>query len=151
MADSPVNVLPPRVPGCRAFSLVEMLVAVAIFVMILLIVTQLISTTEQAWQRSSGTIQAFQSARIAFDTVYRTLSEATLNTYYDYYNASYVSFTSYAANNTSSSFNFVPKYYGRNSELHFISGKALVTAPRTQVTQSIFFQVTPPVPPATGK
>jgi uncharacterized protein (TIGR02599 family) len=118
----------------HGFSLVEMLVSVAIFAMILVFVLQIISMTELSWKRSSQDIQSFQSARIAFDTMYRTISEATLNTYYDYYNSSYAPLT--AANAST----FVPTVYGRYSELHFISGKTLITLPRPQVTHSVFFQ-----------
>ena len=140
MVDSPANGLPPRNRACHSFSLIEMLVALTIFAVILVIVAQVISQTERAWKFSSDKIQAFQGARIAFDTMYRTLGESTLNNYYDYYNASYVPFTTYAATNTATINTFVPAYYGRNSDLHFISGKALVTLPRTPVTQSVFFQ-----------
>ena len=134
MVDSPAIGFPQRNRACRGFSLVEMLVALAIFSVILVIVTQVISQTERAWKYSSNKIQAFQGARIAFDTMYRTLGESTLNTYYTYYNSAYSPLT------TANASTFVPAVYGRCSELHFISGKALVSQPRTQVTQSVFFQ-----------
>ena len=121
----------PRSPG---FSLIEILVALAILSLIMVIVLQMISETERTWKHSAGRTQGFQSGRIAFETVYRSVSEATLNTYYDYYASDR------SRRTTLNSAGFVPVVYGRYSELHFISGKQLVTQPRPQITHSVFFQ-----------
>jgi uncharacterized protein (TIGR02599 family) len=134
MADNVVAGTSSKNMGDRAFSLVEMLVSLAIFAMIMVIVLQIITATETSWKHFSGNTQAFQGARTAFDAVYRSLSEATLNTYYDYYDSGRNRRT--AANSAT----FVPSVYGRYSELHFITGKSLVTLPRPQITQSVFFQ-----------
>lgn len=111
-----------------------MLVALAILGMIMVIILAIISETERSWKHFSGNTQAFQNARLAFDTITRSLSEATLNTYYDYYD------TNRNRRTTSNTGTFVPAIYGRYSELHFVSGKALVTSPLAQVTHSVFFQ-----------
>ena len=141
MVDSEIRGLPVISAASRAFSLVEMLVALAIFALILLIVTQVVGETERAWKHSSANIQAFQNARVGFDAMYRAISEATLNTYYDYYEspslAGTSTFTPMTSANTAT---FIPSVYGRYSELHFISGKTLVSTPRAQVTHSVFFQ-----------
>ncbi|MCE0497449.1 MAG: Verru_Chthon cassette protein C [Methylacidiphilales bacterium] len=136
MADSAIRAT-RTLPDCRSFTLIEMLVSLAIFSIIMVLVAQMISETELAWKRSSANIQAFQGARTAFDTMYRTISESTLNTYYDYYEYSNSEYVPYSTNNAT---NFAPAAYGRYSELHFICGPSLVTLPRAQVTHSIFFQ-----------
>ncbi|MDD5262956.1 MAG: competence system putative prepilin ComGE, partial [Methylacidiphilales bacterium] len=116
------------------FSILEVLVALAILSIIMLVILKIITETGRAWKSSSAKIEAFQSARMAFETMNRSLGQATLNTYYDYYDA-----TRNKRTNTNSA-TFVPDVYGRYSELQFISGKSLVTTPRQQVSHSVFFQ-----------
>jgi uncharacterized protein (TIGR02599 family) len=116
------------------FSLLEVLTALAILSVILMVILRITSETGRAWKNSSAKIQAFQNARMAFDIVNRSLKQASLNTYYDYYDASR------SRRTTTNSATFVPDIYGRYSELQFISGKKLITQPHEQVTHSIFFQ-----------
>lgn len=119
-------------PG--GFTLIELLVAMAILTLILGFVFSLTNMAGKSLQYSSAKIEAFASARSAFDLMTRTIGSATLNTYYDYYNSSRQRLT--PANASS----FVPALYGRYSELEFVCGKNLVQLPRKQVTHSIFFQ-----------
>jgi len=128
----------------QGFSLVELLVAMAVLSLILLMIMVMLSATERSWKHFSSNTQAFQNARLAFDTMNRTLSEATLNTYYDYYNSGY------SPRTNANTGTFVPAYYGRYSELHFISGKQLVALPLPQVTHSVFFQTPVSYSAATG-
>lgn len=114
-----------------AFTLVELMVAMAVFVMILLVILGITQTTSKAWSGARSKVDAFQSARLAFENISRTLSQATLNTYYDYFDASG------ARRTTNNAASFIPATYGRQSELHFVSGKTNVPS---QVTHSVFFQ-----------
>lgn len=118
-------------PRRSAFTLVELMVAMAVFVLILLVILAITQATGTAWKGARSKVDAFQSARLAFENINRSLSQATLNTYYDYFDASGVRRTT---NNFST---FVPATYGRQSELHFVSGKTNVSG---QVTHSVFFQ-----------
>jgi uncharacterized protein (TIGR02599 family) len=122
----------PQSP-CGGFSLLEALVSMAVLSGILVVCFGILNTTGKAWKASSEKIDEFQSARRAFERITRTLSQATLNTYYDYYDSSR---TRRQPSNAST---FVPDLYGRQSELQFISGKSLVTGSHTQVTHSVFF------------
>ena len=70
--------------GAAAFTLVEVLVSMAILLMMLLIMTQVISTTQKTWHAASARLTQFREARIAFDTITRGLSQATLNPYRDF-------------------------------------------------------------------
>lgn len=108
----------------QAFSLVEMLVAVAVFCIILVLVFSVINQTSGVWRRSSDKIQSFQEARLAFEALTRNLSQATLNSYLDYDNAE------------------APTRYLRKSELKFLCGPAgSSNMPGTSNTgQAIFFQ-----------
>jgi len=135
-----------------AFTLVEMMVATVILVIIVGILFSITQTTSNVWKNTTGKVEVFRGARSAFETITRTISQATLNTYYDYVDSSgnfrgsgmTVSGTSSFLNTT-----FVPNSYARQSDLHFICGQGatlLATtfsaggATYTPVTQSIFFQ-----------
>jgi len=126
----------------QGFSLVEMLVACTILVIILAIVFELTSQINQVWRSSTSRIQTFQEARAGFEAMTRRLGQATLNTYYDYYqNAS----GTYTLRTTANASTFVPSTYDRVSDLHFISGQAgtlLASSPTAITTQThaIFFQ-----------
>ncbi len=139
----------------RGFTLVEMLVSVAVLAFIMVLAAQMIGDTEKIWKNTTAKVDAFQGARAGFQLMTDQLRQATLNTYYDYYNASGVSYSSWAsqsgnatatwANTSGASSTFVPATYGRQSELHFISGplpSSLLTPVLggSIVTQSVFFQ-----------
>ncbi len=89
-----------------AFSLIEVMVATAILVVIMMIVVSIIGQISSVWRRSSEDIQAFQNARLGYDLITRNLSQALLNTYLDYDNVT------------------TPTRYLRKSELAFFCGKA---------------------------
>jgi uncharacterized protein (TIGR02599 family) len=116
-------------PRPRGFSLVELMVATAILALILTLILSIVQQTGNAWTRSRSKVEAFQSARLSFENLTRTLGHATLNTYYDYFDGS---------GRIPSDPNYEgPHHYGRQTELHFVSGKELIQG---QITHSIFFQ-----------
>lgn len=86
------------------FTLLEMMLATAVLALLLTLVFQVIGLTQRATSLVTGQLQAFQEARIGFETLNRKLRQATLNTYWDYDNP---------AN---------PTRYQRSSELQFLSG-----------------------------
>lgn len=114
-----------------AFTLVELLVSMAILALLLVLLASMTDATRRTWTYTTGKIEEFRDAREAFEAITRRLSEATLNTYWDY------------DNDTS------PTKYERQSELRFISGPAatLLTGvngsngnPIQTVTHATFFQ-----------
>ncbi len=116
----------PRVKAARgkAFTILELLVATAVLSLIMVVMLSLITQTSSVWRSSSARIEAFQSARRGFETLTRSLEQATLNTYWDYDNPN------------------DPKAYRRKSELHFLVADAGTDGlPGTPGTgQAIFFQ-----------
>ena len=135
----------------RAFTLVELLISMALLVIILGIVIRMTELTSRIWQSSTARIQMFQEARAGFESMTRKLSQATLNTYYDYY-GTYPGMPTTTGTliarcqvtGTAALANFVPVTYDRYSELHFVSGQAAtllgtVLSGSTQ-TQAVFFQ-----------
>lgn len=120
---------PGSPPRYRGFTLVELMVSMAVFSLILMVVLSMTHAMGDAWKSTRSKVEAFQGARQAFENITRTLSQATLNTYYDYFDA---------AGRTPRDAGYAgPARYGRQSELHFLSGKSLVPG---QVTHAVFFQ-----------
>ena len=111
----------------KAFTLVELLVAMTILGVMLLLLAQLLDSVQRAWNYSESRVSQFREARVAFDQIAKNLSQATLNTYWDY---------EYDSNN-------IVKNYKRQSELHFVTlqGEDLgSTKDGTILGHSIFFQ-----------
>ena len=122
------------------FTLVEMLVSMTVLSIIVVLLVTMTDQTTKVWRNASGKIEAFRNARGAFESVTQTVSQATLNTYYDYFDAS---------GNRVNQSTAEPAKYDRYSELHFISGPAekvmagITTKDGKPYTGShaIFFQV----------
>jgi uncharacterized protein (TIGR02599 family) len=107
----------PDFPSSRAaFTILEMLVSFAVLAILLVVLTTMISRTSSIWSYTRGQVEQFREAREAFDTLTSKLGEATLNTYFDYEDANG------NPRNAATSISFVPKNYGRQSELRFLSG-----------------------------
>jgi uncharacterized protein (TIGR02599 family) len=121
------------------FSLIELMVAVVILLIVMIVLFQMAGGVGNLWSSSRGKISAFQNARAAFETIGRTLSRATLNTYNDYVDASGNFRT--ATNST----NFLPAKFMRASELHFLTGPSAQIVPGADATKNpgdaVFFQV----------
>ncbi|TLD71536.1 Verru_Chthon cassette protein C [Phragmitibacter flavus] len=126
----------------QGFTLVELLISAGLLAVIMVLVSQLTLQTSQVWRGAVNKIQTFQEARAAFESMTRTLSQATLNTYYDYYDGSNRSRLGLTATELAG---FTPAVYDRISDLHFISGQSAAllanssAAVHTQ-THAVFFQ-----------
>jgi uncharacterized protein (TIGR02599 family) len=112
-----------------------MLVATVILAFILVIIFSIVSQTGRLWKSTSSKITAFQNARAAFEAISRNLSQATLNHYNDYYDASW-------KRTTATSTNALPANYGRYSELEYVSGPVadLFSGVGGKVSHAAFFQ-----------
>jgi uncharacterized protein (TIGR02599 family) len=111
--------------GALAFSIPELLVAMAVLTLLLVLLLGTINQLSSVTRSASGKISAFQGARAGFDLLTRTLSQATLNSYWDYDNLT------------------APTRYLRKAELHFLVGAAGTgSLPGTAGTgQALCFQV----------
>jgi uncharacterized protein (TIGR02599 family) len=118
----------------HSFTLVEVLVSLAILLVILVVVLQFVDEVDQAWK--SAAADPFAEAQDAFETIVKNLSAATLNPYQDYADIS-------GAFRTNSS--FVPDHLARRSDLDFVCGPSAGTngliAPTGRITtgNSLFF------------
>ena len=149
----PIRRAPPAKRQPAAFTLVEMLVATIILLIIMAVLLAMTEQTGRVWRSTVGRMEVFKSSRAAFDALTRTLSQATLNTYYDY---GYVSggtlqFTQLASamQAAGAAPGPTPSTYGRNSDLQIVSGLTTTNPPTTllpsigtytAVTHSVFFQ-----------
>ncbi len=108
-----------------AFTLIEVLVSVAIIVVMLGFLVGVMDQTTRVWANASAKVEQFREARTGFERVTSRLSQATLNTYWDYDSPT------------------KPTRYQRQSELRFITGKAqtlLGSIPNAaRLTHSVFF------------
>ncbi len=99
----------------------------AVLVLIMSILLAMTTEMSKLWSTTTGKIEQFRGARDGFETMTRHLSQATLNTYWDYNNEA------------------APTSYIRQSELRFMVGKTETlagqpTAPKRWPTYGVFFQ-----------
>ena len=135
-------------PGSRSaarrsgFSLVELVVAMVVLILLVLLMTLLTNATGRVWKNSRKRIDSFQSARFAYARITAHLSQATLATYWDYYNSAGQSRTDLMRSNSTSP--FIPSTYGRTSDLQFVCGQAATLVPpassRSRPTHAVFLQ-----------
>jgi len=92
--------------GDAAFTLVELLVSVAVLGVMSVFIFGALGATQRVYSNSQARVEQFREARKAFEAMTRRVEQATLNTYWDYDDPSN------------------PTHYVRQSELHFISGPA---------------------------
>lgn len=109
-----------------AFTLVEIMVSVAILAVLMVIMVQIVGQTSATWRYTATKAEQFREARLSFDTMTRRISQATLNTYWDY------AFTDSKKPDT-------PMDYVRQSELRFICGplQAGTSATRLDASQTV--------------
>lgn len=101
-----------------AFTLVEILVSLAVLTILLLINAEVIGQVQSSWSASNARVSQFREARTAFDIITRNLSQATLNSYVDYAN-------NYLANpGVPVGAAAAPGGYQRKSDLRFVCGPA---------------------------
>ena len=95
-----------------------MLVTVAITLLIVVLLASMVGLVSKTWQQADARITSFENARFAFERITRTLSQATLNPYWDYVDANGNRRTS--ANEST----FVPSSYARCSDQDFLISQA---------------------------
>ncbi|MDR1304732.1 MAG: Verru_Chthon cassette protein C [Verrucomicrobiales bacterium] len=95
------------------FTLLELMVAAGVLALIMALIAAVTNSVMTTIRRAEGQIGAFTTARAAFDIMNQKISQATLNTYWDYYNDS-------GRRTPSNAANFVPTRYGRAADLQFL-------------------------------
>ncbi len=135
----------PNLPSGRilrvfygAFTLVEILVSLAVLAILLLISAEVIGTVQTTWTATNARVNQFREARTAFDIITRNISQATLNTYVDY-DTNYLNSADPVAATTQA-----PTRYQRKTELRFVCGPASTLIPTGGASvlpgSAVFFQ-----------
>ena len=138
----------------KAFTLVELLVSMVVLLLIMVMMATISNQISSVWKQANSRSETFRQAREGFEAMTRRLSQATLNTYYDYYDSNNPPrLASNPYYTQSLGFPFVPTQFLRTSELRFISGltNKLFTAttsssaagaatPPEWSTHAVFFQ-----------
>ncbi len=128
----------PRAAARAAFSLIELMVSVAVLSLILVIVFQMLEQMQKTWKRTRQTVAEFKDARSGFEEMNRRIGQATMNAYYGY-------------DYKDATLNGIKTRYGREiirqSELHFACGPssilfrgATAKAVGSRPGHAIFFQ-----------
>ena len=100
------------------FTLVEVLVSLAVLAVLLTIIAQVLGQVQRVWSSANSRVAQFREARRAMDRIVSNLSQATMNTYLSYYYTG-------GANPLvpgSMNVNTGPAGYVRYSELQFLCG-----------------------------
>lgn len=112
--------------GRAAFTLVEVLLSVTVLSLIMTLLVNTLAVTQRVYTGAQSRVEQFREARVAFESITRRLSQATLNTYWDYNDPN------------------APTRYVRQSELHFICGPAAALLTQsgldTKLGHAVFFQ-----------
>ncbi len=103
----------PQRPVPGAFTIMELLVAMVILSLLLVLLASATGGMLSTVSHANARIDQFSAARVGFDLLSQTLSQATLNTYYDSFDQDQKRRT------PDNAADFVPRTYGRNSDLHF--------------------------------
>lgn len=111
-----------RAGAGHAFTLIELLVSVTFLVILMLVVSQVIGIVQRSWVRANSRVSQFREARQAFDTITRSLTQATLNNYWD--NEFDTVGTDAAGQQIT-----LAKDYIRQSELQFVCGPSSKVIP----------------------
>lgn len=115
----------PARKGCKGFSLLEVLISAAVLMLILVATMSLLNMTRSSYRNTSGRLDSFETARVAFDTLTRSIAQATLLANLGYDDPT------------------VPAEYVLKSDLHFICGSRQdlgLDAAGAPDSHAIFFQ-----------
>ncbi len=129
----------PQMLPSRAFTLVELMVSMAVLSVVGVLILTMVGNVSSVTKRTRDQVESYQGARAGFEALTRTIAQATLNIYWDYYDSTGKAANEYGYSGT-------PAKYGRQSELHFRSGPtdSLFGASNgglTRPTHGIFFQI----------
>ncbi|WP_050023760.1 Verru_Chthon cassette protein C [Verrucomicrobium sp. BvORR034] len=109
-----------------AFTLVEVLLSITVLSLIMTLLVNTLAVTQRVYTGAQSRVEQFREARVAFESITRRLSQATLNPYWDYNDPN------------------APTRYVRQSELHFICGPSATLLNQSglgpKLGHAVFFQ-----------
>jgi uncharacterized protein (TIGR02599 family) len=120
-----------------AFTLIELLVSMAVLALMAAMMLSVTSSAQKIARQTTSRTEQFREGRRAFERINQRLSQATLNSYWDYVDSSGNPRT------TNNATTFTPSKYFRISELRYLQTNASsLAAPQggTMVGSAVFFQ-----------
>ncbi len=129
----------PGRKAASAFTMVELLMSTVVLAVLMITCVTAVDAVRRSVTSVRAKAQQFREARQAFELITRTLSQATLNTYWDYY------YDSTGSNEAPTKEAVAPSAYIRQSELQFQLGRAAVlmgggATPEKNPGHAVFFQ-----------
>ncbi len=121
----------------KGFTLIELLVSMAVLAIIGIVMVSVTGAVQKISRQTKGRAEEFRESRRAFDRINQRLSQATLNTYFDYVDSNGNPRTS------ANAATFTPSRYARISELRYLQTNASAFAPPREgdmIGQAVFFQ-----------
>lgn len=135
--DRPIALRQSPIEKTSGFTLIELLLAMAVLALMAVMMLSVTSSAQKIAKQTTSRTEQFREGRRAFERINQRLSQATLNSYWDYVDSSGRPRT------TSNATTFTPNKYSRISELRYLQTNASsLTAPSggTMVGNSVFFQ-----------
>ena len=118
------------------FTLIELLLAMSVLALMAVMMLSVTSSAQKIAKQTTSRTEQFREGRRAFERINQRLSQATLNTYWDYVD-------NQGKPRVAGNATFTPNKYFRISELRYLQTNASsLTAPGggTMVGNSVFFQ-----------
>jgi len=84
---STINNIQSTIINRSAFTLIELIVAIALASILILVTAMIFKQASSAFSQSDARSEVYQNVRAAFDTIKRDISGATLNTRYELFQA----------------------------------------------------------------
>ncbi|RBP43674.1 uncharacterized protein (TIGR02599 family) [Roseimicrobium gellanilyticum] len=121
------------------FTLLEIMISTVIVSVIMLVCVTALDQTQRTWKYSQAKVEQFREARLAFEAITRHISQATLNTYWDYH------YAETGTNEAPPDAAVQPSAYVRFSELQFRTDQTInllgaTTTPADHPGHAVFFQ-----------
>ena len=117
------------------FTLIELLLAMSVLALMAVMMLSVTSSAQKIAKQTTSRTEQFREGRRAFERINQRLSQATLNTYWDYVDS--------GGRPRAGNATFTPNKYARISELRYLqTNSSSLTAPSggTMVGNSVFFQ-----------
>ena len=118
------------------FTLIELLLAMSVLALMAVMMLSVTSSAQKIAKQTTSRTEQFRQGRRAFERINQRLSQATLNTYWDYVD-------NQGKPRVAGNATFTPNKYFRISELRYLqTNTSSLTAPSggTMVGNSVFFQ-----------
>ncbi len=111
-----------RARASAAFTILEILVSMAILSILVIALSGLMNLANKTYKSSNARLDAFESARSAFEMLTRHLRQAVLHSYWGYDNPQN------------------PVHYAMHSDLHFVAGPGSALGTGGGSSHAVFFQ-----------